>query len=183
MAITSGGLGGRTRSSGSRGYVVFPLLTAITVLLSILAVYWHALVIWLVGVVVLDVGVRLFAANRVATLAVALRQIAPIVVTGEQLAFLHGDEIASIVGTISADTARLRRLKTIARWLSGEPFLTSDSSGLTMLATLASAVYEYLNLLLLLDANGVYFATVDARKHGAALVRLVSSIGTIDTAI
>jgi hypothetical protein len=88
----------------------------------------------------------------------AFWQIAPVVATGEQLAFLQGDDdIAPIVETLPADAARLRRLKTIARWLSGDPFMLSyGSDGLGMVVTaLAQFVYEYLNLILLLCAGQV----------------------------
>jgi len=112
-------------------HVVFPFLTVVTITLAALAVYAHAFVPWLVGLVLFDVALRYRAADQMTRLAGALRQVAPVVLTGQQLGFLKGDDIDPLVGTLAADAARLRRLKTIARWLSGDPFLSSGSSGLT----------------------------------------------------
>ena len=44
-------------------------------------------------------------------------------------------------------------------------------------------VYEYLNLLFLLDANGVYFGANELRARAPALFRLVTAIGEVDSAI
>ena len=53
-----------------------------------------------------------------------------------------------------------------------------NSSQLQMLATsIAWAIYEYVNLVLLLDAVGVYFCTSDLQAHACSLVRLTASIG------
>ncbi len=166
-------------------YVLFPLLTVVTVAVALLALHWHVLLPWLVALLVGDFGVRFSAANRVCALGGAFWQVAPIVATGEELAFLNGPEIAAITGTMASDAARLHRLKTVARWLSGDPFMKSFSSdGLAMIATpLVQTVYEYVNLFLLLDANGVYFGARDVRAHGGALVRLASAIGDVDAAI
>jgi hypothetical protein len=166
-------------------YAIIPLLTISTVTIAALAIRWHVLVPWLIGLLVTDLFVRFVAADRIGALGGSLRQIAPIVVTGEALAFLQGDDIAPIVGTLPSDVARLRRLKTVARWLSGEPFLASVTpGGMAELATLVvRAVYEYVNLLLLLDANGLYFGISDVRAHSGCLVRLTASIGDVDAAM
>ena len=51
------------------------------------------------------------------------------------------------------------------------------------LSDVVNTAYEYLNLLFLLDANGVYFGAKDLRRDGASLVRLISEMGEIDAAI
>jgi hypothetical protein len=166
-------------------YVIFPALAVATLTMVGLTLVRHAFAPWLVGPLIVDLAVRWYAADQVGALGGAVRQITPVVATGEDLAFLSGSDIDPIVATIPSDVVRLRRLKTIARWLSGDPFLTSYSSGqLQLLATsIAWALYEYLNLVLLLDAVGVYFCTSDLQAHADSLVRLTASIGEVDAAI
>jgi DNA mismatch repair ATPase MutS len=76
-------------------------------------------------------------------------------------------------------------LKTIARWISDDPFmLPMTASPLALLfSNIVSTVYEYLNLAFLLDANGVYFGAGELRARGCALLRLVAAIGEVDAAI
>src|SRR5262245_13311934 len=168
-----------------RWHAVFPVLAVITLTMAGLTLFWHSLAPWFVGLVMVDLAVRWYAADQVSTLGGAVRQIGPVVATGEELAFLNGSDVDPIVATIPADVARLRRLKTIARWLSGDPFLTSYSSDQleTLATSIAWAIYEYVNLVLLLDAVGVYFCTSELRAHADSLVRLTASIGDVDAAI
>jgi DNA mismatch repair ATPase MutS len=90
-----------------------------------------------------------------------------------------------LTAALATDTPGLRRLKTIGRWVTGDPFMLSVSPGpLAVVASdVVSAVYEYLNLALLLDATGLYFGAADVRARGAALTRVVAALGDVDTAI
>jgi len=165
-------------------YSVFPLLTVATVTLLTLSVWWHALVPYLLIALALDLGLRLVAGDQMNALGKSLRQVSPIVATGEGLAFLQDDSIAPITSPLLSDVPRLRRLKTIARWLSADPFMASTLDGLAWVAgSVASAVFDYVNTLLLLDANGVYFGTSDLRAHGGSLLRVAAAIGDVDAAI
>src|SRR5262245_47506316 len=78
---------------GRRWYVVFPILTVLTVATVAMTLFWHALVPALVVLLALDLGVRVYAAGRVSELSAVLRQIAPIVATAQALSFLEGDDI------------------------------------------------------------------------------------------
>jgi hypothetical protein len=170
----------------SRGwYAVFPWLTVATVTLTIATIVWHSVFPFLVALLVVDLGVRLVAADRVSRLGTAFGQIAPIVASGEELAFLQTDAHGSWVRTIASDARQLRHLKTIARWLSGDPLMASFfPDALTMaVASLAHAVYEYVNLVLLLDGNLVYFAAREIRARRESLLRVTSALGDVDAAI
>jgi hypothetical protein len=166
-------------------YAVFPLLTAATIAVAAASLHWHALLPWLIALLVIDVGVRLVTAQTVNALGSAFWHIAPVVATGEKLAHLRGEDIAPIVGSLPADAARLRRLKAIARWLSGDPFMLSYGSGLLGMVVTAFAqfAYEYLNLILLLDLNGMHFGARDLRVQIQPLLRLAAAVGDIDAAI
>ena len=137
------------------------------------------------GLLLANVAVRYATDHRIGALAAVFRQIAPVVTTGERLRFLSGDHGAALAGSIQADAARLRTLKTIARWISGDPLMLSTSSDplALLLNDLVSAAYEYFNLAFLLDASGVYCGARGLRAHRPALLRLIASMGDVDVAI
>jgi DNA mismatch repair ATPase MutS len=124
--------------------------------------------------------------QRIGAAATAFRQLAPIIATAQSLQFLEGDDIASITSPLAADAIRrIAPLKTISRWVSGDPFMLANSTSPWALpvSELANAVYEYLNLALLLDANGVYFGAATLRAYGGSLLSVVAAIGDVDAAI
>jgi DNA mismatch repair ATPase MutS len=145
--------------------------------------------------------IRVATDGRIGAVARAFRQLAPIIATGESLQFLAQPSSSAPItpsphlpitpssdpclGSLRVDVAPLKRLKTVARWVSGDPLMLSFSWNVlaTMVTDLFGVVYEYLNLAFLLDANGVYFGARDLRAHGAALVRVISAIGEVDAAI
>jgi MutS-like protein len=90
-----------------------------------------------------------------------------------------------IVGPIRLEVPRLTRLKTIARWVSGDPLMLSrDATWLSLAASdLAKTVYEYLNLFLLLDANAIFFGARQLRTRASGLLRTIAAMGDIDAAI
>jgi hypothetical protein len=144
-------------------FVVFPFLTAAAIVLAVLAPFWSAAVIPLVGVFVLNVTVRYLTDFRIGTIARSFRQCAPLIATAESLRFLSGDDINPIVSPLEKDVPKLARLKLISRWVNGDPFILGFDADpmIRPLSDLAAAVYEYLNLAFLLDATGVYFAVRD----------------------
>lgn len=166
-------------------YVLFPLLTAATILLIVLASIFPQFTPAVIGILVINVGARYLTDRRIGGLAAAFRQIAPVVTTAESLRFLGDDDVRPLVGSIQADTPSLHRLKTIARWISGNPLMLPMGAGslVVMVSDVVSVVYEYLNLAFLLDANGVYFGARDLRVHHGALLRVTAAMGEVDAAI
>jgi DNA mismatch repair ATPase MutS len=69
------------------------------------------------------------------------------------------------------DRTRLRR---IARWVGRDPVAAGE---------FLASVFEYLNLLFLLDANALYFGARQLRAHGAALLRVLGVVGDADAAL
>ena len=115
----------------------------------------------------------------------AFRQLAPIIATAQALQFLSGEDIAPITAALADDTPRITPLKTISRWVSGDPLMlaTSGSMLAAALSEVVNAVYEYINLALLLDANGVFFGAAKLRTHRAALLRgRLRRLATVDAA-
>jgi hypothetical protein len=166
-------------------YVLFPVLSAVTVLLLVLAMVRPQFTPALIGILVTNIGVRYVTDRRIGTLAAAFRQIGPVIRTAESLRFFSGDDVRPLVGALQTDTPSLGGLKAIARWISGNPLmLPLDAGPLAVLMNdLVSALYEYLNLAFLLDANGVYFGARHLRVHNGALLRVIAAMGEVDAAI
>ena len=166
-------------------HLVFPGL-ALTVLgLFIALPIWPGLLPFLIAAIVGGITLRYTTDRRVIDVAAAFRQLAPIIATGQALAFLEGPAIDPIVAPLRQDTASLGRLKTIARWVSGDPFMFSVSpSAFAVLASdFVGMIYDYLNFVFFLDANGVYFGAAELRKRGAALLRVLAAAGDVDAAV
>lgn len=166
-------------------HIVFPMLGLAALGLAAALPFRPALLPLLFGVVVVSLIIRFSTDRRVLHMAAAFRQFAPVIATGQALAFLDGDAIEPLVSPLRADASRLTRLKTIARWVSGDPFMLSvRTGGFAMLATdVANVVYDYLNVVFLLDANGVYFGAQELRMNGQALLRVIQAAGDVDAAI
>jgi hypothetical protein len=166
-------------------YIVFPLLAATTVVLGIAALFWHALAPLLIGVLAVNLAVRFSAANAVSAFGASFRQIAPLVTVGQGLDFLNSSDIDPIVGSVRADAARLRGLKTVSRWVSGDPLMLSVTAGATgeVLTAAVNALYEYVSIMLLLDGNAAFLGVRYVHSHADALVRLTAAVGEIDAAI
>jgi hypothetical protein len=166
-------------------YAVFPVLAAAMLSLLLLAPLWPAVLPALVPLLAINVIVGFATDRQIGAITGAFRQLAPLIATGESLQFLTGNDIEPIVGSIRLEVSRLGRLKTIARWVSGNPLMLSFSwSVLAMAITdFASVVYGWLNLAFLLDANGVYFGARDLRAHAPAVLRVISAMGEVDAAV
>jgi len=108
----------------------------------------------------------------------AFRQLAPLISTAEALQDLGGE-------AIRAKVPGLRRLKTIARWVSDDPFvLGSQASPLASIASaFANAAYLYLNLMFLLDASAIVFGARELRDHTGGLLHVLAAIGDVDAAV
>ena len=165
-------------------HAVFPVLTATTVLTAVIAASWH-IFLPLVIAVVATIAVSVAVAARVSTLGMAIRQVAPIVATGKELAFLASDDAAPIAATVPRDAASLARLKTIARWVSRDPFMASfrPDAWTRVLTDVIGSVYDYLNVVFLLDGNAVFFGSRELASRASDLIRLVAAIGDIDAAL
>jgi hypothetical protein len=166
-------------------YVVFPLLFLATLSAAALGAFWPLGFTPLVVLLAANVTVRYATDPHVHTMAVTFRQCAPLIATAGELRFLQGAAIDPIVGALAADVPRLGRIKQISRWVNGNPFMLSAGASALGVAAgdFVGAVYEYLNLALLLDGTGIYFGTRDLARAGASLARVVAASGEVDAAI
>ena len=154
-------------------------------MLAAAALFSSAAIVPLLAMVVVNMAVRYATDERTIAIARSFRQLAPIVATAEALSFIDATAHASITGSLRTDVPSLARLKSISRWVNGNPFMLSFNSGGLALAAaeLVEIVYEYLNIAFLLDATGVHVALRDLAAHRRALLRVVASSGDVDAAI
>lgn len=165
--------------------LIFPVLSAATLLLIGLAPFWPQVIPAIIGAFALNVAVRYATDRHIQPMAAAFRQIAPVVAAGQALQFVDDLEVQPLTGALRADATSLGRLKTISRWISGDPLMLPVRPGSLALFVhdVISAGYEYLNLLLLLDANGVYFGAGEIRTRAPAFLRVMAAVGEVDAAI
>lgn len=178
-------LAGEDAIETPRWFVLFPVLTTLTILLLLAALIQPQLTPAVMIVLFVNIGVRYATDRQMGTPASAFRQVAPLVKTAESLRFLDGDEVRPLIGPIRADTPCIGRLKVIARWISGDPLMLPIGAGMSavLISDVVSAAYEYLNLLFLLDGSGVYFGVHDLRAYRGALLRVMAAMGEVDAAI
>jgi hypothetical protein len=166
-------------------FAAFPLLAGATVALGVLAPIWPPAIPVLVGMLLLNVIVRQVAVDRVSHVTRAFRQLAPIITTGEALQFLDGDETAPIIESLRSDVPRLRSLKSIARWVTDDPFMLAGRWNVFTgaVSDLLNVIFLYLSLFLYLDENGAFFGATELRRRGSSLVRVVAALGEVDAAV
>ena len=166
-------------------YIVFPALTLATILVIALAVVWHQLIPVAMLMAGGNVAVRWLADRHIGAITMALRQLPSVIAAGHALEFLEPGEPRLDRRALQSDARGLQRLKTITRWITGDPFLLpAHSSSLTLLLNdIVNTAFEYLNGALLLDATGACACAGELRRHGAALVEMVATAGDVDVAL
>jgi hypothetical protein len=95
----------------------------------LIAVVWPpALLVPIAGVVV-NLLLRIATGRRVFAVVGAFRQVGPLIAAAEALELMVGEDIRPIVGSLHTDLSHLRRLKSVARWVSRDPMATQGNSG------------------------------------------------------
>lgn len=175
-------LGRRDAVARHAWFGVFPLLTAAAIVSIAVAPFWPGV---LIAVLVTNIAVRYGVDRRIGAIARGFRQCAPVIATAEALEFLTGEDIDPIVRPLRDDVRQLGRLKLISRWINGDPFMLSVSPNRWAIAAtdVAAAIYEYLNVVFLLDATGVFFGVRIVGAHSASLLRVAAAAGDVDAAI
>jgi len=155
-------------------HLVLPLWSAAVVVTLSLAFVWPVLVLAGVFGVVVNRLILIVIARRFGGEIVWFRQVGPLLSAARQLAVLGTEETAMITGSLASDLSALRRLGSMARWVSRDPLATD---------TLTFAVLEFLNMLFLMDANALYFAGREVQAKAPQLLRVIETVGEIDAAI
>ena len=168
-----------------RWYLVFPVLTLAILGAAASVAVRPDLLPLLLALLALGFVVQFPTIKRGEAVSRAFRQVAPLIATGHALRFLRGGEIDLLVSPLRRHLRSLGRLKTLARWVSGDPLMLSvqPSQAAVMLAELVTALYDYVNLLVPMHASGVYLGAAALRRGGTAVLEMAAAIGDVDVAL
>jgi hypothetical protein len=154
-------------------YWAFPLL-AIAMLGSLIAIpFVPKFVLLAMALVVINLIVRMATAWQMPGLLAPMRQIGPLIGSAERL--LEIAELRDLgKGRIATDVADLRPLKRISRWVSRDPVASGE---------ILTSIWEYFNILFILDANALFLGARHLRRLGPVLARVASWVGDVDVTL
>lgn len=150
-------------------YWGFPVLAA-AMLASVVAMLFQPRALVLAAaILVVNIVVRMATAWQIPGLLAPMRQMGPLLRTAERLANVDG--VAT--DTIPDAVKRLRPLRRIARWVSRDPIASGE---------FLAALWEYLNLMFILDANALLLSARHLRQLSPTLGRVALWVGDVDAA-
>jgi MutS domain V len=161
-------------------HVIFPIVGGAMLLPVLLAFVWPGTIFLLLIGATLNLYIRVYSARRIGALIGSFRLIEPLLAAADAMRSLaaggtdRGVPTMPTVGSLGDDLKQLTRLRGIARWVGRDPIAAGE---------LAASLFEYLNLLFLLDANALYFGARELRAHGGALLRVIGVVGDVDAAL
>jgi hypothetical protein len=157
-----------------RWYVIVPLLT-LTVVASFCIAPWHpAALLVAVAILLANFIARARIGWTIGLVVVPFRQLGPLLTIAADLGAPGAESLGSLSERLREPLPALRRLRRIAWWLGrGGP------SGNELLA----ALYEYLNLFFLLDANAIYFGARELRAQAGHVAKVIAAVGDVDVAL
>ena len=145
-------------------YIAFPILSPVVpVALALVPLMPNGVgagVVAFLGVLA-NMGLRYVTAPRLSPLLQPLRQVGPLLAVAATLSSLLRAEAAPLGESLSADLPRLARLRRMAGWVSRDASRAND---------VLAALREYVNLILNLDGNVLYFAAPEVEARGEALL-------------
>jgi len=149
---------------------LFPILTALAFGSLIAMPIWPRAFLVLVAVACVNVVTQVVFKPRMKRFVPAIHELPAFLRAAEQLADLGQPELRALATTVG--TARhFRSVKRAAWWLMFEPGQSNE---------LATSVYEYLNLVLLLDITAFAFTTERIRSTQRELQRIFFALGELD---
>ena len=153
-------------------WLLFPMLTvaSVTSLVLFLTVWPPAFVIWL-GVCLVNLWVQLFYKPRVKRFVPAIRELPTFIGVGRALGALDIPEAAAETATLRDDSRKLGSLRRAAKGLVFEP---GDGN------ELAASIYEYINLIFLLDVNAFVFTIEKLRASQRTMQDVFEAMGYLD---
>lgn len=156
-----------------RFWWLFPLLTVSAVACLALAVVWPPLLVAWLGICVLNVIAQIVYKPRVKRLIPALHEVPAFLRVAGVIGGLRVPEFDEESRTLRDGGNRLRALRLATSWLTFEPGQASE---------LAGTLYEYFNLLFLLDVNAFVFATTALRDSRNTARGMFEALGYLDSA-
>lgn len=162
--------------AAERWHVLFPLAGLIMVVAILLIPAYPYMLFAVAGGSIVGLVLRSTAARHLRVAAHAFRQVGPLLPAASALQPLCSSDTEALTSALHADLLPLLPLRRTAGWVGRDTAAAAAGD-------FGSIVIEYLNLLLFLDGNAVYFGSRQLRRHGQALVRIVDAVGVVDAAL
>jgi len=166
-------------------HAIFPIMTFATVSALAVGLLWFHFVPVLLATLGVSAAIRYATEHQIHSAAAVFRQLAPLIVTAQALAYVNAAEIDRLLGDWRAGLPQLRFLKAISRFVSRDPFMLSwDASPFARAVNdITNVAYEYLSLAFLLDGLAVFFGLRRLKASSKDLLRVVAAMGEIDAAL
>ncbi len=154
-----------------RFWLLFPVLTTAAVTCLALAPIRANALIWWIGVSAVNVIVQVLYKPSVKRFAPAMHEVPAFLRAARELASIRGDALADERRVLGDGARDLHSLLRATRWLMLEPGQVND---------VLASLYEYVNLLFLLDANAFVFSVESLRASRDRLRAMWEALGFID---
>jgi DNA mismatch repair ATPase MutS len=135
------------------------------------AIWWHPLVLGVIAVLVVNGYVRAALRDGIDAVVPGMRMLPALLQASRTLASLHVPEVTQQATTLRDIVPRLQWLGRAARWLSFEQTGANE---------LAAYLYEYLNMLLLLDVVSWVWSVEAIRREREIIRRAYEALGELD---
>jgi hypothetical protein len=155
-------------------YAVFPFLAVLAFASIVATPFWHPAVAGLAIVALVSIWARAATDRKLGEIRPAFRQVGPLLAAAERLAALEGEGIRPWITELRSHSRSLARLRKIAKWVARDPSRQND---------LVAALYEYVNLIFVIDANALYLGINALEARRGDLARVIELVGNIDAAI
>lgn len=152
---------------------VAPLMTVTSVSLLAIAPWHHAALLWLLPLLAAGLVLRSIVTAHVNRFIGPLRELAPVLRAARRLAMHPHPAFAPFRSALHPTGGFVRRVERVARFASQDVLTSND---------LAGSLLEYVNMVLMLDANALLAVRNDLRRHRATIEQLFIAIGQIDVA-
>ncbi len=153
-------------------YALFPLLASAAVGSIVAYFFWPRALLVLLGIVIVNIVLRVKLHWRIQHLLGPFRQIGPLLKCADYVL------APSVLGTLGEHVATHLRavdsLRSTAKWASREISIENE---------LVASTWEYLNVVFLFDANAMLLARRTLRESGPALLKIIEFLGEVDAAI
>ncbi|HET7632941.1 MAG TPA: hypothetical protein VFK16_11590 [Gemmatimonadaceae bacterium] len=152
---------------------LFPFLTAAAMACLLLALVWPAAAFAWIGVCVVNVIMEAGFKTRLRRFAPAVHQMPVFLRAARALGGADVPELAERRRVLASGARDLRPLEASTRWLRFDSGQAGEFLG---------AMYEYVNLLFLLDLNAFVFSVEKVRASRLRLREMFEAIGYLDAA-
>ncbi len=156
-----------------RWFVLFPILAGLVLASAVAIPFWPQAVLLLIATQVINMASRQAITWRLAAILGPLRQIEPLLQAADDLLAVPGLAETGGHRLTEGSLAALRGLRRVAGWIGRDRPTQND---------LAMLLLEYLNLVLLLDANALFFGGRQLARNREAFLRVIEGVGEIDLA-